>query len=435
MIYPHFLSQIQRLFLPVLAALLVSVFSLNLVIAQDPSEPTDVLVWGLGYSSDYDEVLVDRFNEERDGINIIYEDVLTGTFTENNQKVRIAMENEAGPDVLGGVDTGANLQALVSTGQVKDLTEFYRASGLLERIPENLIDQVSVEGRIYAIPQNIESVGIFYNKDLFAELGLEVPGTYDEYVSVLEAVKDAGYYGYAMGLAGGWPSALMASEFMYISAGSEYIDVLSGTQPWTECDNCLDGLQAFYNLVANGYTNPDVLGIDYNQAIDLFYQGQTVMVLNGPWFIDDVLSAAPDFEVGFFYLPPVNPATDIMTIGGIGSALIIAEYAPVEAAFQVVEWMVSEDLAIQALRDVGVLAAFPLEVPEDLSPLFYQIASETAANVGSIGFWPVTYLAPKVFGDMNQIVQGMIGGMLTPEEFVGEMQATHSNYLAENPEN
>ena len=425
----HICTLMHRLTLIVLMVLLLGVLGLNLIVAQDA---TDILVWSLGYSGDYNDVLVERFNDENDDVNIVYEDILTGTFTENNQKVRVAMENEAGPDVLGGVDTGANLRALVSTGQVRDLTEFYRASGLIERIPENLIAQVSVEGRIYAIPQNMESVGIFYNKDVFAELELEVPGTYEEYIGVLEAVKDADYYGYALGLAGGWPSALMASMFMYSSAGSEYIDVLSGTQPWTDCDNCLDGLNAFYGMVANEYANPDGLGIDYNQAIDLFYQGKTLMVLNGPWFIDDAMSANPDFEIGFFYLPPVNPATDIKTLGGIGSALIIAEYAPIEAAFKVVEWLTSEELAVQALREVAELPAFAIDVPEDLPPLFYQIATETAANVGLIGFWPVTYLPPKVFGDMNQIVQGMIGGMLTPEELLSEMQETHSDYLAEN---
>ncbi len=429
MINKHICTLMHRLTLIVLMVLLLGVLGLNLIVAQDA---TDILVWSLGYSGDYNDVLVERFNEANDEVNIVYEDILTGTFTENNQKVRVAMENEAGPDVLGGVDTGANLRALVSTGQVRDLTEFYRASGLIERIPENLIAQVSVEGRIYAIPQNMESVGIFYNKDVFAELELEVPGTYEEYIGVLEAVKDADYYGYALGLAGGWPSALMASMFMYSSAGSEYIDVLSGTQPWTDCDNCLDGLNAFYGMVANEYANPDGLGIDYNQAIDLFYQGKTLMVLNGPWFIDDAMSANPDFEIGFFYLPSVNPATDIKTLGGIGSALIIAEYAPIEAAFKVVEWLTSEELAVQALREVAELPAFAIDVPEDLPPLFYQIATETAANVGLIGFWPVTYLPPKVFGDMNQIVQGMIGGMLTPEELLSEMQETHSDYLAEN---
>ncbi len=419
----------KKLALFMLLLLLLGAFSLSTIVAQ---EATDVLIWSLGYSGDYDDVLVERFNESHDGVNIVFEDVLTGTFTENNQKVRIALENEAGPAVLGGVDVGANLQALVSTGQVKDLTEYYRASGLIERIPPNLLSQVTVEGRIYAIPQNIESVGIFYNKDVFAELELEVPSTWDEYIAVLEAVKDAGYFGYTMGLAGGWPSALMASMFMYSSAGSEYIDVLSGLQPWHECENCLDGMKAFFDMVANGYANPEPLGIDYDQSLDLFYQGITVMVLNGPWFIDAMRSAEPDFEIGFFYLPAVNPDTDIKTLGGIGGSLIVAEYADVDAAFKILDWLTSEEIAVEALREVSVLPAFSIEVPEDIPALSYQIASETAANVEKIGFWPVTYLPPKVFGDMNQIVQGMIGGMLTPEELLSEMQETHSTYLAEN---
>ena len=209
-------SKFQLLTLAVLAILLTGVLSLGPALAQDS---TEILVWSLGYSGDYNDVLVERFNEAHDDVQIVYEDVLTGTFTENNQKVRIALENEAGPDVLGGVDVGANLQALVSSGQVRDLTEYYRASGLIERIPPNLLSQVTVEGRIYAIPQNMESVGIFYNKDVFAELELDVPTDWAEYIDVLEAVKDAGYFGYTMGLAGGWPSALMASMFMYSSAG------------------------------------------------------------------------------------------------------------------------------------------------------------------------------------------------------------------------
>ena len=425
----RFSAKWQRLVQIVLVVLLLGLLSISSVVAQDA---TDVLVWSLGYSGDYNDVLVERFNEAHDDVQIVYEDVLTGTFTENNQKVRIALDNEAGPHVLGGVDVGANLKALVSTGQVKDLTEYYRASGLIDRIPPNLLSQVTVEGRFYAIPQNLESVGIFYNKDIFAELELDAPTEWAEYIDVLEAVKDAGYFGYTMGLAGGWPSALMASMFMYSSAGSEYIDVLSGTQPWTECDNCLDGLNAFYGMVANGYANPEPLGIDYDQSLDLFYQGINAMVLNGPWFIDASVSAEPDFEIGFFYLPAVNPNTDIKTLGGIGGSLIIAEYADVDAAFKVVEWLVTEEIAVQALRDVSVLPAFSIEVPEDISPLTYQIASETAANVDKIGFWPVTYLPPKVFGDMNQIVQGMIGGMITPEELLSEMQETHSTYLAEN---
>ena len=230
----------RKLALVVTVALFLGAFALAPAAAQ---ETTEILVWSLGYSGDYNDTLVERFNEAHDDVQITYEDVLTGTFTENNQKVRIALENEAGPHVLGGVDVGANLQALVSTGQVRDLTEYYRASGLDRSHPAEFA--FAGYDRRADLRHPAES-GI--SRHLLQQRCLRRFGSLTSRrngrntSTCLEAVKDAGYYGYTMGLAGGWPSALMASMFMYSSAGSEYIDVLSGTQPWTDCDNCLDGM-------------------------------------------------------------------------------------------------------------------------------------------------------------------------------------------------
>lgn len=420
----------------VVALVFTSILSIHIVSAQDAAaEPTEVVIWDYGIGDvDYGRQLTDRFNAEHPNINLVFDPALAGlaSLTEKNQKLRIVMENGSGPDIVGDIDVGANLEALVVTGQVKDLTEAYETYGWNERIPQNLIEQVTIDGRIYGAPQTMESVGLFYNKDLFDELGLEEPETYDDYLAVLEALKTAGYYGYAIGLAGGWPSAFMASEFMYSSAGSEYIDVLSAIEPWTDCANCLLGVEAFNNHVVNGYANPEPLAINQDQANDLFYQGKTAMVLSGSWLVATFENVQPDFDIGFFYLPPVNPDTDILALGGIGSSLVVADYAPEEATMEVLQWLLSEELAVDTLRNVGRLPAFPIEVPDDIDPLINQLATETVANFDAIGFWPVTYLAPQVFGEMNQIVQGMIGGQLTPEQLLEEMQRAHSSYLAEN---
>ena len=93
MINKHTCTLLQRLTLIVLLVFLLGAFSLSAALAQDA---TDILIWSLGYASDYNDVLVERFNEEHDDVNIVYEDVLTGDITENSQKVRIAMENEGG---------------------------------------------------------------------------------------------------------------------------------------------------------------------------------------------------------------------------------------------------------------------------------------------------------------------------------------------------
>jgi raffinose/stachyose/melibiose transport system substrate-binding protein len=390
-----------------------------------------VLTWNLGIGPvEFEEQMADEFNASHPGINLAYEDITAGLgMTDWIEKLRVSLENQTGPDIMGEVDTGANLNALVATGEVMDLTDLYAERGWNEILPQSLIDSVTVDGRIYAIPQIVDSVGMFYNQDIFNQLGLSIPTTYEEYLQLQQTLKDNGYYGFTMGLAGGWPAALMTSQYIYSSAGSEYIKVLTGDEAWTDCAACLAGLNAFQQNVTDNFANPDVLGIDQTQADDLFFQGKSAMVLSGSWFLGEINSAAPDFQVGFFYMPPVNPDTDISVLGGVGGALIIAKYAPPET-LQVLDWLLSPETLQESLRNGGSTPTFPVTVPEDLDPLAYQRATQTQQIIDSVGFWPVNYLAPQVFSQMNQFVQGMVGGQLTPEQLLQKMQDAQTTYAA-----
>ena len=403
--------------------------------AEAVAEKTELVIWSVGAGNeDFQRALVQRFNDEHPDINLVYDPALAGLefLTEGMQKLRIAFQNQAGPDIIGGVDAGAALQAIVESGQVMDLTDAFTERGWNEKFPQQLIDRVTIDGKVYALPINIETVGLFYNKDMFEEVGVTVPQTYSEYLEVLQKLTDAGYFGYAIGLAGGWPSAFMASAFMYLSAGSEYKAVLSAEKPWTDCDRCLQGLQAFYDIVESGYTNPEVLGVDQDQANDLFFQGQTAMTLQGPWTISDIWDAEPEFEVGFFYLPPIDPETDILTFGGEGGAVLVSNATEdPEAALEYIDWFFSEEIAQEVLRGGGAVEPIAFDIPEDIDPLLYQVTEETLKNIDSVGFWPVTYLAPQVFGQMNQFVQGMRAGQLTPEQVMEEMQKAHDAYQKE----
>ena len=409
--------------------------------AQDQSgdapaaEVKQLVTWSLGAGNEaFQKELIGQFNEAHPDIQIEYDPALSGLdwLTEGMQKLRIALENQAGPDFIGGIDSGSALAAIVESGEVLDLTETYQEFGWDKKFPQLFVDRLTIDGKIYATPIDVETVGLFYNMDLFAELGLSVPETYADYLTVLQAIKEAGYYGYAIGLAGGWPSAFMASEFMYTSAGSEYRAVLSGEKAWTDCPQCLDGLKAFHEIVEAGYTNPEVLGIDQDQANDLFFQGQTAMTLSGPWTIGDIWEAEPDFTTGFFYMPPVNAKTDITTFGGMGGAMLVnRSSAHKDAALEFMNWFFSEETAQTVLRSAGAIMPIPFTVPDDIDPLLAQVTEQTLANINGVGFWPVTHLPPQVFRQMNQFVQGMMGGQLTPEQVLVEMQDAHQTYLKE----
>ena len=71
------------------------------------------------------------------------------------------------------------------------------------------------------------------------------------------------------------------------------------------------------------------------------------------------------------------------------------------------------------------------EVPDDIDPLLKQVTEETLANIDQVGFWPVTHLAPALFRQMNQFIQGMVGGQLTPAQVLEKMQDAHETYKRE----
>ena len=400
-----------------------------------PPEVKHLVTWSLGAGPlEFQEQLVQDFNDTHPDIEVEHDAALAGLdwLTEGMQKLRVALENKAGPDFIGGVDAGSALAAVVASGEVMDLTPSYTHYGWSDKFPDVLLGRVTIEGKLYAIPISVETVGLYYNMDLFEELDLSIPSTFDEYMDLLQAIKDAGYYGYAIGLAGGWPSAFMASAFCYGSAGSEYRAVLSGEKRWVDCDRCLDGLEAYHNVVAGGYTNPEVLGINQTQANDLFFQGQTAMTLQTSSWVDNVYSSAPDFEVGFFYMPPLDPDTDIRTFGGESGTMMASNHTEhPEAVLEFFDWFFSEETAVKMLRSGAGIQPIPFTVPDDIDPLMAQITRETLANIDSVGFWPVTHLAPDVFRQMNQFIQGMMGDELTPAEVMEEMQNAHETYERE----
>ena len=73
---------------------------------------TELVIWSVGAGSeDFQRELVQKFNSEHPGVELSFDPALAGLefLTEGMQKLRIAYENQAGPDIMGGVDAGCRL--------------------------------------------------------------------------------------------------------------------------------------------------------------------------------------------------------------------------------------------------------------------------------------------------------------------------------------
>ena len=70
---------------------------------------------------------------------------------------------------------GSIARPFIDAGQVKELSAEYEEHGWAERFPPWVMDQLTVDGKIYGVPYHARGMGIWYRKDMFAEYGLDRP--------------------------------------------------------------------------------------------------------------------------------------------------------------------------------------------------------------------------------------------------------------------
>ncbi|RTE09925.1 extracellular solute-binding protein [Paenibacillus whitsoniae] len=103
------------------------------------------------------------------------------------------------PDVVqgsGGVN-GKEMAGSVKAGVFQPLDELLQKYGqnLLKKVPKEAWDNVTYNGKIYAIPEYLSNPSrraVFIRKDLLDKTGLGVPKTVDEYLAVLRKFKEMG---------------------------------------------------------------------------------------------------------------------------------------------------------------------------------------------------------------------------------------------------
>jgi len=393
----------------------------------------ELVVWGYGgISKPFWEKMMHEFETRIPHVKIRYETPLEGLeLSQSLQKLRITLQQKAGPDVVFSDAVGEALKEVVKTGNVLNLDDAYERYGWNNKIYESAQRSVTVHQKKWAIPLDIEIVGYFYNKNVFEKLGLSTPDTIDAFMSLLKTLTNAGYYGTAIGLRAGWPSALMASEYMYISAGTEYIAVMEGRRKWVDSEKCLEGLKVLRSLVDKGYTNPFVTGIDYNQARDLFFTEKASTILEGPWFIQQIKTTNPEFKVGFFSLPPINPDTDIKVLGGIGTSIIVTTKTKPEdreLAFQLLNFIISPYVAERYAAELGGIIPIDFPLTKETPSLTREIAQAIRMYGKTIGYWPVYYLPAPLFSKLNSFIQGMMAKKITPFDVLKKMDKAREDY-------
>lgn len=270
----------------------------------------------------------------------------------------------------------------------------------------------------FCVPMASVIHGFIYNKDAFAELGLEEPKTVEEFYAVLDAIKEDGtYIPMAMGTIDQWEAATMG----YQNIGPTYWKGEEGRNALIAGDQKLtdDAWVEPYRELAKwaSYLGDGYEAQTYSDSQNLFTLGRAAIYPSGSWEIA-LFNSQADFEMGAFPPPVLNEGdtcyisdhTDI----GIG---LNANSANKEAARTFLTWVASPEFGTifaNALPGFFPLSSAPVELEDPLAKEFASWREECDETIRST-YAILSRGTPNLENETWNASAQVINGTETPE--------------------
>lgn len=167
---------------------------------------------------------------------------------------------------------------------------------------------------IYGVPYALNASGVIYNKDIFKELNLEIPKTWDEFLSVAQKVKDEQIIPFYMTYKEAWTTLPAWNTVSSTLVSSEIFDKVNKREiTFSEIyDETTDKI---LELLEFGHS--DNFGVGYNDGNIAFAKGESAMYLQGSYAIPSILTVNENLNLGMFALPATNNVENNKLVSGV----------------------------------------------------------------------------------------------------------------------
>lgn len=279
----------------------------------------------------YNEILA-AYTAENPDLTVNFEAFLN---TEYNTLVSTSLQAGDAGDVVqtrsyGGVKSWIDGGYLMPLDGRESLANY--DAGVLDAV------RSQENGQVYGVPFAIQTLQMFYNKAIFAELGLSEPTTWDEFIALNDALLEAGYIPMATTAKDAWMLPILHS---IVGAGSYGGDafvegVLSGEATF-EDPAFIESIQAVKDLQA--YFPPDVTAVSYTDSQTLFTTEMAAMFPGGSWEGAYFTGENPDLELGVFAVPAKGTDAQLSSWFVDGAWAVSTSTDDEQAALAFVDWL------------------------------------------------------------------------------------------------
>ncbi|MDR2484366.1 MAG: extracellular solute-binding protein [Treponema sp.] len=281
----------------------------------------------------------------------------------NEYLTKITTEIAAGrtPDVFETYLTG-RLEPYVTAGRVAPLNSFVDSTPELKRsISPKAIALATFGKNFYAIPLIKSAELIYYNKKIFANNGLQIPKSYDEFIKACAVIKSKGITPVVCGNLDVWPGAIpYMMLFNRMNGNVLYEEVVVGHKANFDNPAFVETGKKLQEMVKAGVFNTNINSMKYDEAQVEFTSGRAAMTFDGAWNIALYQSRLGE-DLGIFNFPMVS--------GGKGSGN---------------DWMVNYDNALAISSSTKNKPAAEALMALIFSPERMAVLAEMGALVASV---------------------------------------------------
>ncbi|RZS82977.1 raffinose/stachyose/melibiose transport system substrate-binding protein [Motilibacter rhizosphaerae] len=348
------------------------------------------------------------FQQEHPGVTVKFEEK---GFEQIQQTAQMVLNSDGGPDIMEYNKGNATAGLLSSQGLLTDLTAEATKRGWDKKLNTGLQTTAKYDakgvmgsGKWFGVPNYAEFVEVYYNKDMFAKYGLQVPKTLADFESVMAAFKSKGVTPLAVGGAE-YPAqqivyelALSKADRDWVNAYQTYTKKVDFKGPeWTS------GAQTFADWVKKGFISKDSTSIKAEDMGVSFENAKYPIMISGSWWYGRFTQEIKKFQWDTFLFPG-----NTLAPGSSGNLWVVPKNSKAkQLAYDFIDITMRPEIQDLLGNNGGVpVAADPAKITDPKNKKLIEDYNQLASSDG-LAFYP-DWPAPGYYDVLVAQTQNLI---------------------------
>ena len=316
-----------------------------------------------------------RFNETHDDIHL--------TISSPNEAMTILKTRfirEDYPDIIG-IGGDSNYSNFLDADLFLDISELEE----LEQVKKSYLQMdkelefVPQEGA-YALPYAANAAGLLYNKEMFQKYGWEIPGTWEEFMTLCNEIQSCGIQPLYFGFKDTWTCL---APWNALAVGLADSDICSqvNREETTFKEAYRETAEKIKALLPYAENNP--YAYSYNDACTAFARGESAMYPIGSYAIPPIKSVNPDMKIDSFVFPANDSEKENVLNSGIDLQFCVMKNTEQkEAVYEVLRFLYEDEVIQIYLEDQGGIACKEgdFSIPSELTGMKEYIRNDRMAD-------------------------------------------------------